>query len=109
MLLTFEDAARQMGLPVASLRSAADRHGITIRMGRAVRIHPDDLGRLIDLCRVDPKAPACTGGQTDRPSKSETTTTGHRPAQAAALRLKARSRNTSRESTAQLVQLRRTK
>lgn len=104
-LLTFEKAARDIGMPVASLRSAADFHGFTIRMGRAVRLHPDDLGRLIDLCRVEPKDRASTGAPTEKPTKSAMATPAYRPAQAAASKLKANSRRTSPKSTGQVVHL----
>jgi len=105
-LLTFDQAAAEMGVPVASLRSAADEHGLTIRMGRAVRIHPDDLGRLIELCRVGQKDRACTGAQTANSTRSATPAASvSRPARQAASKLKARSRVTSTESTGQLVRL----
>ncbi len=60
-LLSIPEAARALGVPKESLRRAADTHGKTIRMGRAVRLHPDDLEELIELCRVVPKVPACIG------------------------------------------------
>jgi len=105
-LLTFDQAADLMGVPVAGLRAAADQHGMTIRMGRAVRIHPDDLGRLVDLCRVEPRGRACTGAQTERHGKSATPAApASRPARQAASKLKARSRPTLTESTGQLVRL----
>ena len=43
-LLTLNKAADALGVPVASLRGAAERHGYLIRMGRVVRINPNDLG-----------------------------------------------------------------
>ena len=107
VLLTFEAAARELNVPVASLRSSADAHGLTIRMGRAIRIHPDDLRRLIDLCRAEPKAPDYSGAKTENTGKSEIPKTengsGLRPAQAAANKLKTRLQTTSAKSTAQLV------
>lgn len=107
-LLTFEAAARQLNVPVASLRAAADEHGLTIRMGRAIRIHPDDLGRLIELCREEPKDRAYSGAKTDKPGKSETRAAPvSRPALAAAERLKRSLRTTSPSSTAPVVPLNR--
>ncbi len=106
-LLTFQEAAKRTGVPMASLRTAADEHGLTIRMGRAVRIHPHDIGKLIGLCRVEPKARASTGAQTAKPGKSAIPVSDSRPARLAASKLKARSRNTSTANTGQLVQLNR--
>ena len=57
-LLTFPDAAETLGVPVKSLRAVADRHGKTVMIGRNPRLHPDDLGELIDLCRCHPRARA---------------------------------------------------
>ena len=42
-LLTLDEAAETLGVPAASLRGAAERLGFLIRMGRAIRIHPNDL------------------------------------------------------------------
>ncbi|WP_236045175.1 MULTISPECIES: hypothetical protein [Pseudooceanicola] len=102
-LLSISSAAAQLGVPVESLRRAADHHGKTIRIGRAARLHPDDLKELIELCRVAPKAPASTGEhvKTDRQSgRSATEPFAFRPAQQAAQRLKGCSPSTSKGSTA---------
>ena len=45
-LLTIDEAAERLGVPRASLRSAAQEHGYLVRMGRAVRIDPDKLGKV---------------------------------------------------------------
>ncbi|BAQ69416.1 pepSY domain protein [Rhodovulum sulfidophilum] len=108
-LLSIPEAARALGVPKESLRRAADTHGKTIRMGRAVRLHPDDLEELIELCRVDPQVLAFTGGKgaTVNPSgKSETRAASEsRPARAAAQMLKRSSRPISSEKTGRLARL----
>ena len=108
MLLTIREAATRLGVPEYSLRKVADNHGMTIRIGRAVRLHPDDLSEIVDLCRGERKDRASTGalGQMDRPSgKSGTAQPDYRPAQAAAAMLKRSSRATSNASTGQVVPL----
>ena len=51
-LLKMKDAAEQLGVPEASLRAVAARHGFLIRIGNAVRIDPDDLTALVEACKV---------------------------------------------------------
>ena len=106
-LLRMEEAAERLGVPVASLRTVADTHGKTIRMGRAVRLHPDDIEELVSLCRVEPKDRAYTGAsaKTGRPSgKSETQASSQsRPARTAATMLKNNSQNTLPGKTAQVA------
>ena len=108
-LLSIHEAADMLGVPKASLRTVADEHGKTIVMGRAVRLHPDDLGELIRLCRVNPKAPASIDGNgaTVHPSGKSGTPEPcrSRPAQTAANMLKRHSPCSSSASTAQVVQL----
>lgn len=108
MLLTIREAATRLGVPEQSLRKVADDQGLTIRIGRAVRLHPDDLSEIIDLCRADRRDRASTGAneRMDRPSgKSGTATPDCRPAQTAAAMLKRSSRAISSASTAQVVPL----
>ena len=45
-LFTLDEAATQLGVPRASLRVAAEEYGFLVRMGRAVRIDPDTLGKV---------------------------------------------------------------
>lgn len=108
-LLRFDEVAKNLDVPVEGLRKVADQHGMTIIIGRAVRLHPDDLGTLIEKCRVEPKARASRGateGQNGRHSgKSGTAKPDSPPALTAAKRLKKPSRPTSSASTAQLVPL----
>ena len=61
-LLTVAEAATQLGVPRASLRSAAEQHGLLVRMGRAVRIDPDDLKGLVEKCRENPQAHGSISG-----------------------------------------------
>ncbi|MFC6461234.1 hypothetical protein ACFSYD_13500 [Paracoccus aerius] len=108
MLLTIKQAATRLGVPEYSLRKVADDHGMTIRIGRAVRLHPDDLSEIISLCRGERKDRASTGasGQMDRQSgKSGTATPDYRPAQTAAAMLKRSSRATLNANIAQVVPL----
>ena len=45
-LLTIDEAANELGVPAGSLRRAAERHGFLVRMGRAIRIDADTLGKV---------------------------------------------------------------
>lgn len=111
-LLRIEEAAKILDVPAEGLRKAADYHGLTLVIGRSVRLHPDDLGTLIEKCRVEPKARASRGAKEDqngrRSGKSETVKPASPPALTAAKKLKKPLRPTSNASTAQLVPLRPT-
>lgn len=108
-LLRFEEVAKSLDVPAPALRKVADDHGLTIMIGRSVRLHPDDLGRLIEKCRVVPKVRASSGAKENQAEsqagRSETAQPACPPALAAAKMLKGLSRRTSSGSTAQLVQL----
>ena len=54
-LLKLDEAADELGVPCASLRTAAEEHGYLVRMGRAIRIDRETLPELIDLCRDHPR------------------------------------------------------
>jgi hypothetical protein len=112
-LLRFEEVAKELDVPVEGLRKVADQHGVTIIIGRAARLHPDDIGSLIEKCRVGQKVRASTGENPaaagSHYGKSGTVQHGSRPAQIAAKMLKKPSPHISRESTAQLVPLHPTK
>jgi excisionase family DNA binding protein len=71
-LLTIEEAAAKLNVPKQSLRSAAQAHGMLVKMGRAVRIDPDQLKELIDKCRENPRDRASTGGETRKSGSSGT-------------------------------------
>lgn len=99
-LLTIEAAAAQIGVPKASLRSAAERHGFLIRMGRAIRIDPDQLPELLKKCQNAPKAPASTGTNRVGNGSSETRDAQKlQQAQMTAQKLKSGLRNTSLAGT----------
>lgn len=70
-LLTIEQAARELNVPQASLKSAAQTHGMLIRMGRAVRIDPNTLPELIKRCQEKPKDRASTGVEINKSGSSE--------------------------------------
>lgn len=106
-LLQIDEAADMLGVPVASLRAAADEHGKTIRMGRAVRLHPDDLEELIQLCRVQRKERASGAGETPASGSSSTAKTSAARARQTAEKLRKRSRNTSSAEPARVVPLSR--
>lgn len=108
-LWTFDKAARETNVPVASLRRAADRHRLTIKIGRAVRIDPNDLGKLFELCRAEAKGRDYSGEEIATSGTSETAKSDGRPARQAAQMLKSCSPHTSSESTGQLVRLDRMK
>lgn len=46
-LLTINAAADQLGVPPGSLRTAAKKHGLLVRMGRTIRVDRDDYEELI--------------------------------------------------------------
>ncbi len=53
-LLTIDEAAAELGVPPGSLRTAAEKHGFLVMMGRARRIDPSTLPELIRKCRNEP-------------------------------------------------------
>lgn len=112
-LLDIKDAANQLGVPCEALRKVADEHRKTILIGRAVRLHPDDIPELLELCRVKPKDHACTGANEStarRLGKSEIQASPQsRPARKTAEKLKSSSKRTSPASAGQVVQFNRTK
>ena len=55
-LLTIDEAAAELGVPPGSLRTAAEKHGFLVMMGRARRIDPSTLPELIRKCRNEPVA-----------------------------------------------------
>ena len=100
-LLTIPEAADHLGVPVRSLRRAAETHGLLVCIGRAVRIDRDRLPELIAKCQSEPKAPAYTGTLPAESGSSEIAADQRlRQAQTTAQRLKAHSRPTSPTATA---------
>ena len=97
-LLTLDEAATELGVPVASLRRAAERHGFLVRVGRALRIDPNTLPELIERCREQPSPPVSTNAQM-ADSISVTADDSCQRALETAERLKKLSRATSLEET----------
>lgn len=106
-LLTIEEAAAELGVKKGSLRSAAQRHGLLVRIGRSVRIDADTLGELIEKCRDSAKDPASTDAATPASTSSGTAPGSTQRARETAERLKRLSPGTSRRGTARPDQQRR--
>ena len=108
-LLTLDEAAAELGVPPGSLRGAAQRHGLLVRMGRAVRIDPDDLPELIDRCRDQPRDRDSTAAQIAATTSSAMETDSCALAHETAERLKRRSRDTSPKRAGSPARVRRIK
>ena len=109
-LLRIEEAAAELGVPQGSLEGAAKRHGLLVKMGRAVRIDPNDLPELIKRCQDQPKDRVSTAAVTPDSGSFVTPDVGSaQRALETAERLKERSRSTSRKRTGQPAPLRRIK
>ncbi|MDE0335627.1 MAG: helix-turn-helix domain-containing protein [Defluviicoccus sp.] len=98
-LLTIDEAAADLGVPRASLRTAAEEHGLLVRMGRVLRIDPDDIPELLKRCREKPKDPACTANETASGTSATMAASSSQRALATAEKLKGLSRGTSRKRT----------
>lgn len=108
MLLTLDAAAQKMGVPRAALRKEAERHGLLVRFGRAVRIDENTIPELIEKCRNEPKARAYTGTNQGAVGSSETQADQRLlRAQMTAQLLKKPSRSTSQPETPQSARPRR--
>ncbi|WP_233243192.1 helix-turn-helix domain-containing protein [Thioclava sp. NG1] len=107
-LITIDAAAEELGIPKASLRTAAEEHGFIVRMGRAIRLERDSLAELIRKCRDQRKARASTSSPTARTGTSAIpdSQTGQRAARAAQT-LKKRSQPTSPQKGGQVTPLNR--
>jgi hypothetical protein len=77
MPITLAQAAEIFGIGVATLRAEANRGRLTVyRIGRQDRTTINDIRQMVELCRVEPKAPASivtrravnTSSETDRAS-----------------------------------------
>lgn len=108
LLTTVEDAAQILGVPTASLRTAAETHGFLVRMGRAIRIERDRLPELLKKCRDQPKEQGSTNSNTARTGTSGTqaSPTVQRAAQAAS-KLKKPLARTSQPKAAQVLPMSR--
>lgn len=104
MLLTVDQAAAQLNIPVRSLRRAAEEHGLLVRMGRAVRIDPETMPELIQKCRNAPKVRASTGTPQKASGSFETLADQKlQQAQQTAQMLKSNSPSISQKKTGQLA------
>lgn len=109
-LLTVPEAAAELGVPPGSLRTAAERHGLLVKMGRAVRIDPATLPELIERCQDKPKDPVSTAAGTPVSTTSATRDAESvQRARETAKRLKECSGAISRKGTGQPAQLPRIK
>jgi hypothetical protein len=59
-LCRIEEAAEELGVPRASLKTAAQKHGFIVRMGRAIRLERDRLPELLKKCRDQPREQGST-------------------------------------------------
>ena len=97
-LLTIAEAAGLLGVPKDSLRSAAKQHRLLVRMGRAIRIDPNDIPELIRKCQETPKVHASTDDRVMAASISEKAPDSCQRALETAAKLKASSPATSRHA-----------
>ncbi|WP_122073718.1 hypothetical protein [Pseudophaeobacter sp. EL27] len=107
-LATLDEAAKELGIPKASLRSAAESHGFLVRMGREIRIDRNDFKPLVKKYQNQAKAPASINSSIARSGTSATpaSPTGQRAAQAAS-KLKKRSQPTSPPKDGKVLQMSR--
>jgi len=107
-LRTLEEAADDLGVPLRSLRTAAEEHGFLVQMGRAIRIDRNDYGRLVKKCQGQAKGQGSTSSRTARTGTSVTpdNPTAARATQAAQ-KLKKPSQPTSPRKGGQVVQMSR--
>lgn len=104
-LLSFEALAAATGFAADALAREAERHGYVIQVGRRKKIRADEVGELLERCRVGRKGPASIGEPHEEPGKSATASSASARARQTAEKLKRPSRITSRASTGQVVQL----
>lgn len=107
-LRTLDEAASELRVPKASLRTAAEKHGLLVLMGRAIRIDRNDYGRLVKKCQDQARAQGSTSTQAARNGSSSTpdNDTAQRAAQTAQ-KLKKSSRRTSPQRDGQVLQMSR--
>jgi hypothetical protein len=102
MPITLAQAAEIFGIGVATLRAEASRGRLTVyRIGRQDRTTINDIRQMVELCRVEPKAPASIVTRRAVNTSSETDRASLDSAQQALLKLRSISRNTSPASTGQ--------
>jgi hypothetical protein len=102
LALTLKDAAERYGFTVATLRAEIARGRLTkYRIGKKDWTTPADIREMLELCRVEPKAPAFTVTRRAVNTSSETDRASFDSAQQALLKLRSPLRNTSRPNTGQ--------
>jgi hypothetical protein len=107
-LCSIQQAAQTLGVPRASLRSAAETHGYIVRMGRAVLLESDRLSDLVKKCRDPQKEHVSTNSNIVRAGTSGTQANPTKArAMNAAKTLKKRSRPTSPQKAGQVVPMSR--
>lgn len=100
-VITLKQAAEVSGIGIATLRAEANRGRLTIyRIGRQNRTTVKDIRVMVELCRVEPKAPVFIATQRAINTSSETAAASLDLAREAALRLKRPLRPMSLKSTA---------
>jgi hypothetical protein len=103
LALTLKDAAERYGFTVATLRAEIARGRLTkYRIGKKDWTTPADIREMIELCRVEQRAPASI--VTRRVTGNLLSETAHASLDSAEqilMKLRSASRNTSRPSTAQ--------
>lgn len=103
-LLRLDDAAKMLDVPVASLKTVAQKHGFMVRMGRSLRIESDRIGELIEKCRNKPREQDSTSTITARTGTSGTPANQiDQRALQAAQKLKKPSARTSQQKGAQVL------
>lgn len=107
-LCTIDEIAEEWKVPKASLRTAAERHGFLVRIGRALRLERERLPELLKKCRDQPREQGSTSSSTARTGTSATldNPTAQRAAQAA-MKLKKSSGRTSQPKAAQVLPMSR--
>lgn len=107
-LCKIDEVAEEWDVPKASLRTAAERHGFLVRMGRTLRLERDRLPELLKKCRDQPKEQDSTNSNTGRTGTSETrgNPTAQRASQAAS-KLKKPSERTSPPKGGQVLPMSR--
>ena len=78
-LLTVDEAAEQLGVSKRGLRSAAERHGFIVRIGRKPLLDAAQLGELVDKCRDQARESDSGGTATRAIGTSATARRGSRP------------------------------
>ena len=107
-LLKIEQAAKELGVPVQSLKTAAQEHGYLVKMGRALRLERDRLDELVKKCRVQAREQGSTSSNTAHTGTSGTRASATAPRAAqAAQKLKKSSRRTSQPEDGKVLPMNR--